>query len=65
MITRQLKALVYLLRFVGISGLFALVAVFMPLSRMHAIHRWLGLGEMPTTPVLEYPVGFKVAFLAG
>jgi hypothetical protein len=47
--------LVFLLRyFLGIPGLFALVAVFMPQSWMAATHRWLGLGEMPTGPVVEY-----------
>jgi hypothetical protein len=45
---------VMLLRFVGVGALFALVAVFMPLSWMAATHRWLGLGEMPTGPLVEY-----------
>jgi hypothetical protein len=48
------KLLVILLRFVGVTALFALVAVFMPVSWMAATHRWLGLGEMPITPVVEY-----------
>jgi hypothetical protein len=48
------KVLVLLLRFVGVTALFALVAVFMPLSWMASIHRWLGLGDMPTAPVVEY-----------
>lgn len=52
--TRSDKVLVLLLRFLGIGGLFALIAVFMPLSWMVATHRWLGLGEMPTAPVVEY-----------
>ena len=51
--TRADKALVFLLRFVGVGALFALVAVFMPVSWMAATHRWLGLGEMPTGPVVE------------
>jgi hypothetical protein len=47
--------LVFLLRYLGgIPGLFSLVAVFMPFSWMAATHRWLGLGEMPTGPVVEY-----------
>jgi hypothetical protein len=46
--------LVFLLRFMGVGALFALVAVFMPLSWMAATHRWLGLGEMPTSPIVEY-----------
>ena len=54
--TKSDKALVILLRFVGVGALFALVAVFMPVSWMAATHRWLGLGEMPTAPVVEYLV---------
>jgi hypothetical protein len=46
--------LVILLRFLGVTALFALVAVFMPFSWMAATHRWLGLGEMPTGPIVEY-----------
>ena len=52
--TKSDKALVLLLRFVGVPALFALVAVFMPSSWMASTHRWLGLGEMPTAPVVEY-----------
>src|SRR5215467_11052965 len=52
--TKSDRALVLLLRFVGVSALFALVAVFMPMSWMAATHRWLGLGEMPAAPVVEY-----------
>lgn len=48
------KALIFLLRFLGVSSLFAMVAVCMPFSWMLATHRWLGLGEMPTAPVVEY-----------
>jgi hypothetical protein len=48
------KALVILLRCVGVTALFALAAVFMPMSWMATTHRWLGLGEMPTAPVVEY-----------
>jgi hypothetical protein len=56
--TKSDKALVLLLRFVGVSALFALVAVFMPVSWMAATHRWLGPGEMPTGPVVEYLARF-------
>src|SRR5262245_22626666 len=62
--TRADKALVILLRFVGVGALFALVAVFMPLSWMAATHRWLGLGEMPTGPVVEYLARSVSAFYA-
>ena len=52
--TRADKAMAILLRLVGVGSLFALVAVFLPVSWMAATHRWLGLGEMPTGPVVEY-----------
>lgn len=56
--------LAFLLRFIGISALFALVAVFMPMSWMVATHRWLSLGEMPTNPIVEYLARSLSAFYA-
>jgi membrane associated rhomboid family serine protease len=38
--------------------------VFMPSSWMDATHRWLGLGEMPTGPVVEYLARDLSAFYA-
>ena len=58
------KLLALLLRFLGISALFAVGAVFMPLSWMIATHRWLGLGDMPTEPVVEYLARSLSAFYA-
>jgi hypothetical protein len=51
--TKADKVLEILLRLVGVTALFALVPVFMPISWMAITHRWLGLGEMPTAPVME------------
>ena len=62
--TKSDKVLVILLRFVGVGALFALVPVFMPFSWMAATHRWLGLGEMPTGPVVEYLARSVSAFYA-
>ena len=62
--TRADKALVILLRFVGVGSLFALIPVLMPMSWMVATHRWLGLGEMPTDPVVEYLARDLSAFYA-
>jgi len=62
--TRAEKVLVILLRVLGVSALFALVPVFMPLSWMAATHHWLGLGEMPTAPVVEYLARSVSAFYA-
>jgi hypothetical protein len=62
--TKSENVLVILLRFVGSGALFALVPVFMPFSWMIATHRWLGLGEMPTGPVVEYLARSVSAFYA-
>ena len=62
--TRADKALVFLLRLVGVGSLFALIPVLMPMSWMVATHRWLGLGEMPTDPVVEYLARDLSAFYA-
>jgi hypothetical protein len=64
LMTRVDKALLILLRFVGVSAMFALVAVFMPLSWLTATHRWLGMGEMPAVPVVEYLARSLSAFYA-
>ena len=58
------KVLVVLLRCLGVGSLFALVPVVMPFSWMAATHRWLGLGEMPTGPVVEYLARSLSAFYA-
>ena len=63
--TKGDKALVILFRYLlGIGSLFALVPVVMPFSWMATTHRWLGLGEMPTGPVVEYLARSLSAFYA-
>ena len=62
--TRSDKMLVLLLRILGVGSLFALVPVLMPFSWMVATHRWLGLGEMPNGPVVEYLARSLSAFYA-
>ena len=62
--TRSDKALVLLLRILGVGSLLALVPVLMPFSWMIAAHRWLGLGEMPTGPVVQYLARSLSAFYA-
>ena len=62
--TKADKVLVFLLRLVGVGSLFALVAVVMPSTWMAATHRWLGLGEMPAGPVVEYLARDLSAFCA-
>ncbi len=47
-------ALRLLIQVVGAVMLTAFLAAFMPLSWMAAAHTWLGLGEMPGGPLVEY-----------
>jgi hypothetical protein len=43
-----------LLRITGALCLLAMVAVVMPGSWMDATHRWLGLGPLPSGPIVGY-----------
>jgi hypothetical protein len=47
-------AIVVILRVVGIGGLFAIPAIFLPFSWMNAIHQSAGLGELPDAPIVDY-----------
>lgn len=48
---RQLK---WLLRGLGVFDLLALGGVIMPEHCMAVIHAWLGMGELPDAPVVQY-----------
>ena len=61
---KQNQLLRLLLRIVGTAGLFAIIAVVMPYSWMNAIHKWLGMGELPTGPIVRYLARSTSAFYA-
>lgn len=48
------RALTLILRICGALILTALFAVCLPTDWMAAIHRWIGLGELPRAPITEY-----------
>ena len=48
------KALVVLLRLSGVLLLTALFPAVMPFAWMETIHRQLGMGELPTGPIMGY-----------
>ena len=48
------KWLAILLRFAGGVMLLAFGAIFMPTEWMAVSHRWLGLGEFPGSPLVDY-----------
>lgn len=52
------------LRGIGISGLFAIPAVFLPYSWMNATHAWLGLGTLPDAAITSYLTRSLSAFYA-
>jgi hypothetical protein len=51
---REETWLVWLLRLCGGFTLLAFFAMFLPTEWMAATHRWLGLGEFPASPVVDY-----------
>jgi hypothetical protein len=48
------RLLVFLLRFAGAVTIAAFPAMLLPTDWMDATHRWIGLGELPRVPVVEY-----------
>ena len=48
------KALIALLRALGVLCLLATFAVFMPLRWMAVVHDWLGVGRFPEGRIVEY-----------
>lgn len=52
--TWQEKTLVFLMRAAGCVALLAFPAVFLPVRWMAATHAWLGLGEFPASPLVDY-----------
>lgn len=51
---RHRRALVWYLRIAAAVLLLALFAVFLPFEWMDAIHRGLGLGDLPKAPIVGY-----------
>jgi hypothetical protein len=48
------RGLVLVLRILGTVDLFAVLAVFLPLEWMAKVHAWLGMGELPDQPIVNY-----------
>lgn len=46
--------LVVLLRLAGCSIVIAFLAILLPVEWMATTHRWLGLGEFPRAPIVDY-----------
>ena len=61
---RSELAIVIILRVIGVTGLFAIPVIFMPYSWMNPIHDYMGLGELPDTPIVSYLARSLSAFYA-
>jgi hypothetical protein len=48
------RLLVFILRFAGAVTIAAFPAMLLPTDWMAVTHGWLGLGELPRAPVIEY-----------
>ena len=44
----------FILRLCAVVAGIAIVAVFMPDAWMNVAHRWVGLGDFPSTPITHY-----------
>lgn len=53
-LSRREQVAAGILRVIGVGGLLALPAIFLPMEAMTAIHTWLGLGTVSADPVVEY-----------
>ncbi len=50
----QERVVIFLLRLSGVVTLCAFGAIFLPTQWMVRTHAWLGLGEFPALPVVDY-----------
>jgi hypothetical protein len=55
-------ALVFVLRCGAVLTGSAFLALFLPVEWMASTHRWLGLGEFPRTPIVDYLARSVAAF---
>ena len=62
--SKQERLLKLFLRIIGTVALFAVVAVVMPYSWMNDTHQWLGMGQLPSEPVVGYLARSASAFYA-
>ena len=61
---RSELSIMIILRVIGVCGLFAIPAIFLPYSWMNAIHEYMGLGELPDAPIVSYLARSLSAFYA-
>jgi hypothetical protein len=50
----QVRLLIFLLRLAGVVTASAFLAILLPPDFMAMTHEWLGLGEFPRSPIVDY-----------
>lgn len=58
------RTIVVLMRIMGVGGLLAIPAIFLPHTWMNSIHEFVGLGSMPDAPIVSYLARSLSAFYA-
>ena len=61
---RAASLLRFVLRLEGTVALLSLIGVVMPYAAMDATHQWLGLGRLPSEPIVGYLARSLSAFYA-
>lgn len=62
--TGQDRSLRLFLRIVGTASWLAVAGVVMPYTWMDAVHDWLGMGQLPSDPIVGYLARSTSAFYA-
>lgn len=62
--TKHERSLQWFLRILGSASLLALPCVALPYAWMNATHQWLGMGTLPTEPIVGYLARSTSAFYA-
>ncbi|MBP8304425.1 MAG: hypothetical protein KBE04_09895 [Phycisphaerae bacterium] len=60
----KVRFLRWFVRAVGTVALLAAIAVILPYSWMDHVHQWLGMGKLPSDPVVGYLARSTSAFYA-
>jgi hypothetical protein len=58
----RIRLLIVLLRLAGVFTMTAFLAMLLPVEWMAATHRWIGLGDFPRAPVVDYLTRSIAAF---
>lgn len=64
-LNRAEQVLTVVLRIIGFAALCAIPAIFLPYDWMNVIHQYVGLGQLPDAPIVNYLSRSLSLFYAG